>query len=182
MMRYLQIAHAIPGRTRLRYPPLRDDAAAATRIADALAAVSGVREVKVRPYTGSVLVLHDPAVTTEALVAAARAAVPAQRVLQADEAPPQEGPTPSLSRIAKLAATIAREIDRDLLRRTGGRLDLGTLATLGFFGAGALELAVERTVETPPWFNLAWWGYRTFTTSEKDEIESNSDDEDRSDS
>ena len=24
----------------------------------------------------------------------------------------------------------------------------------------------------PPWFNLAWWGYRTFMTNEQDEISS----------
>jgi hypothetical protein len=23
----------------------------------------------------------------------------------------------------------------------------------------------------PPWFNLAWWGFRTFMTAEQEEIE-----------
>ena len=41
-------------------------------VADALAATTGVHEVKIRPYTGSILVTHDLDVTTAALVETAR--------------------------------------------------------------------------------------------------------------
>jgi heavy-metal-associated domain-containing protein len=170
-MRYLQLTHAIPGRTRLRCPTLRRDGEAIARVADALAAVAGVHEVKVRPYTGSVLVHHEPAVAPNALVDVMRGVLGIEHVLGPNELPPQEGAIPELSKIAKLAATAFRELDRDILAATRGSFDLGTLATLGFFGAGALGIAAERTIELPPWFNLAWWGYRTFMTSEQDEIE-----------
>jgi hypothetical protein len=52
-MRWLQLAHTLPGRTRLRFPALRGDAAAAERIADALAAVPGVHEVTIALGEGS---------------------------------------------------------------------------------------------------------------------------------
>jgi hypothetical protein len=169
-MRYIQIAHTIPGRTRLRCPALRSEPDTVARVADALAATSGVHEVTVRPFTGSILIEHDPEVSAADLLELVQRVVSCERVLARDEQPPVDPAVPGLSKIAKLAANAFREIDRDILRVSQGSLDLGTLTTLGFFGAGAIQLAFEREVEMPPWFNLAWWGYRTFMTSEQDEI------------
>jgi hypothetical protein len=169
-MQYLQIVHAIPGRTRLRYPALRRDPARVALVADSLAANAGVHEVKIRPYTGSILVTHEPAVTTDVLVETVQRVVACDRVVALGESPPMDREIPQLSKIAKLAATAFREIDRDVMRATDGNIDLGTLVTLGFFGAGAAEVAIEREVAMPPWFNLAWWGYRTFMTNEQAEI------------
>jgi hypothetical protein len=171
-MRYLQIVHAIPGRTRLRYPALRRAKDDADRLADALAATPGVHETSLRPFTGSILVLHDPSVTSATLVDVTQRVLACDRVLARGERPPIGGSVPELSKIAKLAAAAFRDIDRDLLRLSDGSIDLGTLATLGFVGAGAVGLAFEREVEMPPWFNLAWWGYRTFMTNEQAEIAS----------
>lgn len=170
-MRYLQIVHAIPGRTRLRCPALRRDAPAVEAVADALAAVDGVHEVAVRPYTGSVLVTHDRAVGTRPLVDAAQRVLACEPVLAPGEHPPLDPDVPRLSRIAQLMACAFRQLDRDVLRVSRGSFDLGTLATLGFFTGGALEVFAERGLELPPWFNLAWWGYRTFMTNEQDEIQ-----------
>ena len=170
-MRYLQVVHAIPGRTRLRCPALRRDPSAVEAVAERLAAVEGVREVAVRPYTGSMLVTHDRAVGSHQLVDAAQAVLACQPVLGPGEHPPPDPDIPRLSRIAQLAACAFREIDRDMLRMSRGSFDLGTLATLGFFTSGALEVLADRKLEMPPWFNLAWWGYRTFMTNEQDEIE-----------
>ncbi|HWU89256.1 MAG TPA: hypothetical protein VN253_18445 [Kofleriaceae bacterium] len=171
-MRYLQIAHALPGRTRLRCPALRAERAHAGRVADALAAMPGVREVKVRPFTGSILVDHDASITGAALVDVAQRVLACDRVLAHGERPPVQGAVPKLSKIAKLAAAAFREADRDVLRASEGSLDLGTLTTLAFLGAGAAQLAFDREMDLPPWFNLAWWGYRTFMTNEQAEIRS----------
>jgi len=169
-MRYLQVVHAIPGRTRLRYPALRREPTAVEQVADALAATRGVEEVKVRPYTGSVLVYHARAVTSDALVEVARRTLKIEHVVGLGESPPLDPEVPKLSQIAKLVATAFREIDRDVRRKSGGSFDLGTLATLGFFGAGAVQVAVDRELPVPPWWNLAWWGYNTFIINEQDEI------------
>lgn len=176
-MRYLQVVHALPGRTRLRCPALRTEPAHVPRVADEVAAVAGVHEVKVRPFTGSILALHDRGVATSALTDAAQRVLACDLVLAPHEHPPIDGAVPELAKIARLAASAFREIDRDMLRASQGSLDLGTLATLGFFSAGAVQLAFEREVDMPPWFNLAWWGYRMFMTNEQDEISSLIDDE-----
>lgn len=53
------IVHAIPNRTRLRISSRRGDAVFFASIATALAAMPGIRQVKVQPVTGSVLIEHS---------------------------------------------------------------------------------------------------------------------------
>jgi hypothetical protein len=163
---WLAVAHHLPERTRLRCPVLRRNAAACTELADALAAVPGVREVKVRPYTGSALILHDAGVAVAALTEAASRALGGARVLAPGEAPPLSTAVPAFSSIRQKMAEIAREIDRDIRRGTEGSVDLGTLATLGMVGAGAAGVVATGELQAPPWFNLAWWAYRTFMTTQ----------------
>ena len=62
-----------------------------------------------------------------------------------------------------------------MLRSTDGRLDLGAVTGLGFLAVGAAEIASARTVPAPPWFNLAWWAFRTFTLFGRDEAEPESE-------
>jgi hypothetical protein len=152
------VAHHLPQRTRLRVaPPLSPEDAQA--LADALAAVGGVAEVEVNRRTGSILVAHGPALDTTALVASVRAV--------AGPAPPPEG-----ERAAEGITGIGREVhrlfvdaNRDLRRATDGMLDLGTAATVTLFAAGALEVVATQELPVPPWFNLAWWSFRTFMTT-----------------
>jgi hypothetical protein len=168
-MRYLHVVHAIPGRTRLRYPELRKNPDECDRVADALAAMPGVAEVKVRPYTGSILTLHDPAVTVDALVEMIRGVLEVDHVLPRGASPPP-AVAPELSRIARLAARTFRDLDRAMLAATDGSFDLGTLVTVGFLGVGGVQIMADREIPLPPWFQLAWWSYRTFMTNEQDEI------------
>jgi hypothetical protein len=162
---WLVVSQHLPERTRLRSPVLRKTPAACTRIADALAAVPGVREVRVRPYTGSALILHDPSATLDALTEVACDALDGARVLAPGEAPPLSAAVPAFSSIRQKLAAIAHELDCDLRRSSEGSVDLGTLATLGFASAGAASVAASGQLPMPPWFNLAWWAYRTFMTT-----------------
>jgi hypothetical protein len=167
---WIAIVHHLPDRTRLRCPTVRRDEDACTRLAEALAAVAGVREVKVRPYTASALVLHDETVALSALIAAALRATGCDQVLAPGETAPPDATVPPLSSLAQTTARIVHELDRDIRAASGGLVDLGTAATLGFFGAGAVEVLTTRALPMPPWFNLAWWGFRTFVTAEQEEI------------
>lgn len=165
-MRWLTIIHQLPERTRLRTDVLRKDAATCARLADSLAALPGVREVAVRPYTGSVLVEHASSVTASALVDHVRAALRIEQVLEPGAHPPLPDELPPFSKLARELAVCVREIDRDIRRRSEGAADLGILATLAFFAAGAAEVVTAGELPVPPWFNLAWWGFRTFMTTE----------------
>lgn len=179
-MRWLMIVHVLPDRTRLRAPALRKDPPTCERLADTLAAIPGVREVRIRPYTGSVLIDHDDAVALEALVEATRRTVGIDRVLAAGERPPRAAEVPAFSSLARKLVVVVRELDRDVRRESDGTVDLGMLTTLGFLSAGAAEVAFSGRLPLPPWFNLAWWGFRTFMTTEQPEIHAD-DEVDRGD-
>lgn len=179
-MRWLEIAHHLPDRTRLRTPVLRKDTRACERVAEALAAIPGVREVKVRPYTGSVLIDHDDRIPITTLIDAMRGLLAIDHVLGHGERPPPPAEVPPFSSIARTVVHAVREIDRDLRRGSEGTVDLGMLATLGFLTAGAADVIASGKLPLPPWFNLAWWGFRTFMTTEQPEIEAEDEDEEAS--
>jgi hypothetical protein len=54
-----EIAHTIPGRSRLRIPTRRDDAVFFASVATGLSTIAGVNKVETRPLTGSILIHHD---------------------------------------------------------------------------------------------------------------------------
>jgi hypothetical protein len=62
-----------PGRVRLRIRGLRDDAARAAAVVDALQALPGVRSASANPLTGNALVRYDPARVTLPRIQAALA-------------------------------------------------------------------------------------------------------------
>lgn len=55
---FAAVAHAMPGRARLRIADRRGDAAFFASVATGLSHVAGVRNVEVSPLTGSVLIQH----------------------------------------------------------------------------------------------------------------------------
>lgn len=175
-MRIIYRVHSSPGRTRLRLPWLRREAELATRVADALETLPGMEMVEVKPYTGSVLCTYDPGeLHEEALVAELRRVTGVDRVVRPGETAPgeEEELLRSVSGGSNLAVEASRffkGLNLDVLRATGGHLDLPTLATAGFVTAGAAEVLVTRKLPMPPWFNLAWWAFRTFTTLERKAI------------
>lgn len=163
------LVHSIPGRTRLRIGGARLTTEQAARIADTIAAQPGCARVEVDGQTGSVLCLHPESVTSDVLLEVARSAV--------DGLGPQVAPeltnvaSVPITRLARELARVFRDANRDLLSATDGRLDIGTAATLTFLGAGALQVLSRQEIHAPPWFNLAWWGFRTFMTLESAAIQ-----------
>lgn len=75
------------------------------------------------------------------------------------------------SSVARAAASLFKRSNLEVVRATDGRIDMGTLAALGFAVGGAVEVAVTGNLPLPPWFQLAWWAFRTFTTLEDRAIE-----------
>jgi hypothetical protein len=179
--RYIRLVSALPGRTRLRLSWLhgshRPDGvvhAEADRLADDLARIGGMIEVEISTYTGSVLCLHDPQrLDAAALVEHVRRLTAVDLVVGPTEAPPARaaarGEGPGV--VAREVARLFKHIDDRILAATDGKLDMGTLTTFGFLGAGALNVAFSHRAPPPPWFNLAWWGIRTFMLFEADAVD-----------
>lgn len=170
----VEVAHALPGRTRLRVAWLpearrRGERAAAGALGDAIARVPGVRKVTIEAATGSVLCEHDESLSTAALQAAASAAA------RAHAPEPRAAPRPPRPAGAPRAA-IARELNAllqaangRLLALTEGRMDLGTCASLGLFGAGMVNAASDGRLSLPRWSDLVWWATQTFASFEHPE-------------
>ncbi|MBS1121652.1 MAG: hypothetical protein H6Q90_3880 [Deltaproteobacteria bacterium] len=67
-MSWISIAHHLPEWTRLLCPSVRKNQAACEALADALSSMTGVREVKVRPYTASAVIVHAQDVPLQSLI------------------------------------------------------------------------------------------------------------------
>ncbi|XXF80829.1 hypothetical protein P2318_14040 [Myxococcaceae bacterium GXIMD 01537] len=177
MPRVIYLVHTSPGRTRLRLPSLRRLPKDAEQLAEGLQHVEGVEEVEVRPFTGSVLCVHDPYVlSVERLLAEVTRLTDVTVVVRPGDVSSEEEvelrrALAEGSGVARAAAQAFKGVNVDVLRATGGRMDLGTLTTLCFMLAGAVEVAMTRKLDAPKWFNLGWWAFRTFATIEEVAIE-----------
>jgi hypothetical protein len=174
--RWLAVAHHLPNRTRLRSHLLVRDAHACEGLAEELSTLDGVPEVRVRPYTGSALIRHDERLALTTLTDAASRRLGCDRVLPIGAPLPVLDDTiPEFSLLASHIVALVRDIDGRIRLRSQGSFALGTLATLGFFGAGATQVVAAGRLDLPPWFNLAWWGYRMFMTTHPTELGADAD-------
>lgn len=173
----VEIAHHLEGRLRLRVFWLHDHPSFAPRIVDALSRLDGVDAVQVRAFSGSVLVEHDARIDAATLIEAVRRVVDGH-VHRAGEEPPEE--VLALQReafeegadLARSASAVLKAIDAGIVRVTEGRADAATLAAGFFLVAGAAEVVSTGKLPMPPWFQLAWWAFRTFATLEQRAISS----------
>jgi hypothetical protein len=143
-------------------------------LADALARLPGVGEVRLSPYTGSVLCRYDPERLKVASIGGELARLSGAELVEDRPSSPKPAPPSDEGpgEVARQVARVFKDLDDDVLFATGGKLDMGTLATLGFLAAGVVSVARRGELTSPPWFNLAWWGLRTFMLFEADAVQS----------
>jgi hypothetical protein len=182
--RIIHLVHSVPGRARLRLTWLHEFPDDAAPLAEHLARLDESIEVRVRPWTGSVLCSYDPErLNEERIVAAVRRHTRVAIVLRPGESHPEapgplrRAPRTATSTIRRAMTDAFRGLNQEVLEVTEGRLDLGALAGLSFLTLGASEIIRTRAAPVPPWFNLAWWAYRTFTISSPEPGEEDSDPE-----
>ncbi len=168
-VRLVYRAHASPGRLRFRLTWLGDFPDEAAPLAEALAALRGVVEVRVRDRTGSVLVLYDPDFVDEAEVTRALlVAVHADHVSEygresaADLDLMLRDADERGSAISRVLVDTVEGLHVDFLRLTGGRVSLASASALTMLAAGLGRLVGREELELPPWHQLIWYAYQTF--------------------
>jgi hypothetical protein len=171
-------AHDSPGRLRFRLCWLQDHPLEGEAIADVLTELPGVREVRVRAYTGSVLILYDPErISGERLTRALLVATGVEHLTQHGEESPEdlrgwiEESVREGSVLTRALAEAGRGLHDDFLRLTEGHASLGTASTLLFWLAAAARAAASGRLELPEWHALIYWGFRSFGALEGEALE-----------
>lgn len=116
----LEVVHALPGRMRLRMPPLRARARALAEFATSLKRLEGIQDVTVNPVLGTALVRYDAARLTPSLVvAAATHGFDFETALRNHQ-----------SLVGGELRALHYAFNQAIMQRTGGVLDLPALMTV----------------------------------------------------
>ncbi len=156
------IVSAAPGRVRVRLGPAMRSPDAMRGLAEMVSGLEGVREARVNPTTGSLLVLYDPeTVSMEGLYLAARAA---NLTIVVPESNSPAAITWEVSEVARAVNSAFGRMDAAVSGFTGGKLDAKTLVPLGL-GAAALRQIVTSgaNLGAVPWYVLLWYSFEMFT-------------------
>lgn len=140
----VEIAHLSPGRLRLRVAGHKADRDFFEHLQTSLARCPGVSELRVNPYTGSVLIYHES--TTGEIMEYGRS----QELFVPAVPKPRPGPVPSHA-----ALKAFMKIDSQLRDRTAGNWDLRELAFLALSVGGLIQTARQKFM--PAGFTLFWY-------------------------
>ena len=152
--RAVRIVHDIPGRLRLRLPP----GAATTGLQGVIDGLNGAQSSVWSPRTRSLLIRYDPGVLTPAEIARAVAE-------HADLDPPAPSAEPgSAEGRGPVAAAIVdtfNGVTERVARRTGGRLDLPMVISVGLVLWAGRQL-VRGPVTALSWTSALWYAHGLF--------------------
>lgn len=165
--RAIYIAHRMPGRLRMTLPWLRADRIEAKNLADHLASLGGMLHAEVRMRTVSVVCKYDEVILNERpILSIVRRHTRVMRVVLPGDAPRKNGGehiTEGRGQVGCAIEEAFRSANSEMLHATDGRMDVGVAGAFAFLLAGAAEIVTTGKIPAPPWFNLAWWAFRTFT-------------------
>lgn len=162
------VAHALPGRLRLKVARVKGDAAFARRVEERLRAVPALKAVTAAPLTGSVVVHYDPEAITSPphLLALSEAVTELFPGLDLTELPRllSSGgisPSGSPSSLAAGITTFFSQLNSQVSAATGGLVDLKVLLPVSLFGLGVRALLTD-SKPRPVWYDYFWFGFSIF--------------------
>jgi hypothetical protein len=153
------IAHASPGRLRIKIPSQRWNLAALKAQGDQLAACPGILSIEINRETGSVLLIHQTTVRDIAEYARSRDlfSLAEKMILK----------TSSATRRRDLGETF-RRIDRQLQDVTGGEVNLSGFAAAALVVAGSAQI-LSGTAGPIPWSAAYWYAYNLYSRTKDGE-------------
>lgn len=148
-----EIRHASHGRLRLAVPSRKGNRAYFEHVEKTLPELMpGAGSVSTNHQTGSILILHDGAITTKALASMEHG------VFHLDE-------TTGLGRTVKgLAPSVRqafRDADKKIKAASHDEIDTAGLAFLVLLGTGAYQIA-KGNFAAPAWYTLFWYALNIF--------------------
>ncbi len=152
--RTVRAVHNIPGRLRLRLPPLRES----VQPSAAVEGLAGVRRWAWSPRTRGLLVVYDPgSISADAIIEAVRNHV---GLPVASLSAPLPGP-PAGAALAAAVTGVASELDGRVRYLSGGLLGLGGLFPLALALWAVRELAIGRAAPLV-WSSALWYAHGLF--------------------
>lgn len=163
----VRVAHASPGRIRLKVDDLKNDLQKVRHVESRLRTVSGIRSADANPVTGSLLLTYDePAVESMELPFAVAQVLG----ISLNDLDPEE-----LRRLMshqgngnKFAAPSVLESFESALkdinaavRRTAGA-DIGVLLPLALAALGVRSLLTAEKTAFPSWHDYLWFAFSTY--------------------
>lgn len=156
------VAHAVPGRIRLKVDRFDLTDAFSDSLRSALASMPEVSDVRIQPMTGSITVYSnmrrlDPATLSKRLNDLELIAVDP---FTGDR---YAGISPPMSETARNIKSTFHGVDVRLGEITKGRWDLRTVVPFAL-GAMAIRafIAEPAALGAAPWFTLAWYAFDSF--------------------
>jgi acyl carrier protein len=166
----VRLAHASPGRLRLKVDDVKNDAQRARQLEDQLRTVPGIHSVEASPVTGSLLLTYDepaldsldsmevPFSTAKALGISLNDLDPEDlRLLMSHHGNGSNTPNASISEGLEAAV---KEVNATLRRAVGADLGILLPLTLALLGIRSL-MRTEKTV-LPPWHDYLWFSFSTY--------------------
>ncbi|MER3424716.1 MAG: hypothetical protein C4293_17325 [Nitrospiraceae bacterium] len=165
-----EIAHALPGRIRLKISRLKQDSSLGRAIEERFSSVPGIERVEANTTTGSLLVLYDQERiggidSLLALSETFRSLFPdidvhteeLQDLLWAQFGNGSK-PRPSLG--TDVSAYFA-SLNVHLARATGG-LDFNIVLPVALFVLGIRGILLSEKIPFPAWYDFLWFSFATF--------------------
>jgi hypothetical protein len=158
-VRTVQLAHASPGRIRLRVDRSEPDPIALGAVQQYLREHHGDYDLALNPTTRSLLIRYDAAIRQlpEVLEAIAEAGV---HFAVADTGAPSE-PPPDTMALGIAAETLASRVNQWVIHRTSGGADLRTIVPVTFALLAVREILSGRLVAVP-WYAFAWYAFDSY--------------------
>ena len=176
-MKHVQIAHQMPGRVRFKIPIARDNPELLEQIREAFADMPGLKQSRVKPDAGSIVLIYDPNETAkfEAQLMQSWAGVAPlmprrhskRRGLPGDEFAKVtrkiEAEAELLaghSQSARAIVDFFKDADREIKILTNNMIDLKIVLALAL--AVATFAGIGATAATPMWITLALFALNHF--------------------
>ena len=163
----VRLAHASPGRIRLKVEDIKNDPQRAGEIEAKLRSVSGLQSAQANPVTGSLLLIYDePALESMELPFAVAQVLGISlndldpedlRLLMSHQG---NGYKLHASSISEGLESTVREMNTAVRRTVGA--DLGILLPLALAVLGIRSLVLSEKTLLPSWHDYLWFSFSTY--------------------
>ena len=164
------IAHAMPGRIRLKIAGLKHHPALAADLQHRLAVVPAIQNVEINASTGSMIIRYDTAAlssdaslrTFTAAVATIFPDVDLSQIDMSSLVSANGTATAAPSVVAATLRSFFAQVNTNIDAATGGAADLRTLLPLLLFGLGVRSLFTTEKPLVPTWYDFLWFALGTY--------------------